>query len=107
MPFRRPFRDVIDRQLALFEREHADLLQEIAAAERAYDRSERDEAEERYGDFVDLVETAGEALAAAARELLDDSTALAEARAGARRARETLTWDAAAAAHLALYRELT
>jgi len=48
-----------------------------------------------------------EALAAAARELLDDSTALAEARAGARRARETLTWDAAAAAHLALYRELT
>ena len=48
-----------------------------------------------------------EALAAAARELLDDSTALAEARAGARRARETLTWDAAAAAHLALYGELT
>ena len=47
-----------------------------------------------------------QALAAALRELLDDPDALAEARAGARRAREQLTWDAAAAAHLALYREL-
>jgi len=47
-----------------------------------------------------------EALAAAVRELLDDSDALGEARAGARRARETLTWDAAAAAHLELYGEL-
>jgi glycosyltransferase involved in cell wall biosynthesis len=54
------------------------------------------------------VVTAGdvEALAAAVRELLDDSSALADARAGARRARATLTWDAAAAAHLALYEEL-
>jgi glycosyltransferase involved in cell wall biosynthesis len=47
-----------------------------------------------------------DALAAALRELLDDGEALAEARAGAQRAREALTWDAAAAAHLALYREL-
>jgi glycosyltransferase involved in cell wall biosynthesis len=46
------------------------------------------------------------ALAAAVRELLDDSTALADARAGARRARDSLTWDAAASAHLALYEEL-
>src|ERR687897_1829779 len=45
-------------------------------------------------------------LAAAVRELLDDAGALAEARAGALRAREALTWDAAAAAHLDLYREL-
>ena len=28
-----------------------------------YNRAERDEAEERYGDYVDLVETATEALA--------------------------------------------
>jgi glycosyltransferase involved in cell wall biosynthesis len=48
-----------------------------------------------------------EALAAAIRELLDDPAALADARAGARRAREALTWDASAAAHLDLYRELT
>jgi glycosyltransferase involved in cell wall biosynthesis len=48
-----------------------------------------------------------EALTAAAGELLGDRVALEEARAGARRAREELTWDAAAAAHLELYRELT
>jgi glycogen(starch) synthase len=48
-----------------------------------------------------------EGLTAALRELLDDADALAEARDGARRAREELTWDAAAAAHLALYEEIT
>jgi glycosyltransferase involved in cell wall biosynthesis len=48
-----------------------------------------------------------DALADAARELLDDSAALAAARAGAERARAELTWDASAAAHLELYRELT
>jgi glycosyltransferase involved in cell wall biosynthesis len=47
-----------------------------------------------------------EALADAAGELLGDRAALEAARAGARRARETLTWDAAAAAHLQVYREL-
>jgi glycogen(starch) synthase len=45
-------------------------------------------------------------LADALRELLDDPHALADARRGAMRAREELTWDAAAQAHLALYREL-
>jgi len=45
-------------------------------------------------------------LATALRELLTDPTALASARAGAARARDELTWDAAAAAHLALYEEL-
>jgi glycosyltransferase involved in cell wall biosynthesis len=47
-----------------------------------------------------------DALAAAIRELIDDDSALGEARAGAERARTTLTWDAAATAHLELYREL-
>jgi glycosyltransferase involved in cell wall biosynthesis len=46
------------------------------------------------------------ALGRALRELLEDGDALAEARAGAQRARETLTWDAAAAAHLDVYDEL-
>lgn len=47
-----------------------------------------------------------EGLAEAIRELLSDRDALERARAGARRARETLTWAASAAAHLELYREL-
>ncbi len=46
------------------------------------------------------------ALSAALGELLNDPDALAEAREGAVRSREALTWDAAAAAHLALYEEL-
>jgi glycosyltransferase involved in cell wall biosynthesis len=48
-----------------------------------------------------------DALTEAARELLDDADALTRAREGARRARETLTWEASAQAHLDLYRELT
>jgi glycosyltransferase involved in cell wall biosynthesis len=48
-----------------------------------------------------------DALASATRELLANSAELEAARAGARWARETLTWDSAAAAHLALYEELT
>ena len=47
-----------------------------------------------------------DALVEAARELLDDGEALERAREGARRARAELTWDAAAAAHLEVYREL-
>ena len=35
--------------------------QALIAAERAYNRAPRDEAEERYGDYVDLVETGAEA----------------------------------------------
>ena len=46
------FEDVIRRQLDLFESEHADLIAEC------------EEAEERYGDYVDLVETGTEELAA-------------------------------------------
>jgi glycosyltransferase involved in cell wall biosynthesis len=47
-----------------------------------------------------------EALTEAVRELLDDPDALEQARAGAERARSELTWDAAARAHLEVYREL-
>jgi glycosyltransferase involved in cell wall biosynthesis len=48
-----------------------------------------------------------DALAEAVRELLTDRDALAAARAGARRAREELTWDASARTHLDLYGEIT
>jgi glycosyltransferase involved in cell wall biosynthesis len=47
-----------------------------------------------------------EALAAAIAELTADPAALAAAREGAQRARAELTWEASAAAHLDLYREL-
>jgi glycosyltransferase involved in cell wall biosynthesis len=39
-------------------------------------------------------------------ELLSDPEALARARAGAERARDELTWDASAHAHLAVYEEI-
>jgi hypothetical protein len=60
---RRRFGDLVARQLDLFEREQAGLLAQCANAERAYDRAPRDEAEERYGDYVDLVDTGTELLA--------------------------------------------
>jgi hypothetical protein len=57
------FADVIERQLDLFEREHSGLIEDCRAAEQAYHSAPRDEAEERYGDYVDLVETGTEVLA--------------------------------------------
>jgi predicted translin family RNA/ssDNA-binding protein len=54
---------VIRRQLDLFEREHGDLLRRSAEAKRAYDAADRDEAEERFGDYMDLVDEATEELA--------------------------------------------
>jgi class 3 adenylate cyclase len=57
------FSDVIRRQLDLFAQEEAELIADCEEAERAYDAAEREEAEERYGDYQDLVETGTEALA--------------------------------------------
>jgi hypothetical protein len=57
------FADVVSRQLDLFEREQGGLIDDCVAAERAYNQAPRDEAEERYGDYVDLVETGTELLA--------------------------------------------
>jgi hypothetical protein len=75
---RRRFGDLLDRQLRLFEQEHAGLLADCTAAERAYDRAPREEAEERYGDYLDLVETATVILAQlrdAYAETLDEAAA--------------------------------
>jgi len=72
------FADTIERQLDLFEREHRGLIDDCVAAERAYNRADRDEAEERYGDYVDLVETGTEVLADLRDNFastLDDETA--------------------------------
>jgi isocitrate dehydrogenase kinase/phosphatase len=76
--FRRRFADVASRQLELFEREYAGLIRECDEAEHAYDRAPRDEAEERYGDYMDLVETGTETLAELRdnyARTLDDDTA--------------------------------
>jgi hypothetical protein len=51
------FAEVIERQLDLFLGEHAGLIHDTEAALRAYNDASREEAEERYGDFLDLVET--------------------------------------------------
>lgn len=65
MIFRRRerFGDVIARQLDVFAADEADLLAECRTREREYDRAPREDAEEAYGDYMDSVEAATEALA--------------------------------------------
>jgi hypothetical protein len=60
---RNPFREVVGRQLELFVQDEATLLEECREKARSYERARREEAEEAYGDYVDAVETATEALA--------------------------------------------
>ncbi len=55
--------EVIARQLDLFVREHADVIEEARERLAFYNRADRDEAEELYGDYVDAVETGTELLA--------------------------------------------
>jgi hypothetical protein len=57
------FADVISRQLDLFVRDNLDLLEACDAAERVYELAERGEAEERFGDYQELVEDGTEILA--------------------------------------------
>jgi uncharacterized protein YukE len=57
------FRDVIARQLDLFVEDEAELLEECREKFQAYSSAARDDAEEAYGDWVDVVEAATEALA--------------------------------------------
>ena len=60
---RDPFRDVIARQLDLFVEDEADLLEECREKFRVYNSADREDREEAYGDFSDVIETATEALA--------------------------------------------
>jgi hypothetical protein len=57
------FAELIERQLDLFEEEDADFLARVDAAERAYDRADRADAEEVFGRFQELVEFGTETLA--------------------------------------------
>jgi len=96
-----PYRAELDQSGAL--------LQALGAGVPAvvYDVGGLGEVVERFG--AGRVVTSGDlgGLSRALGELLGDATALADARAGAERARSTLTWDEAAKAHLGLYRSLS
>ena len=85
------------------------LLQALGAGVPAvvYDVGGLGEVVERFAAGRVVAPGDVDGLSAALRELLDDRDALAAAREGATRARDELTWDAAAAAHLSLYEELT
>ena len=57
------FAEVISRQLDLFVHDNLELLEACDGAELAYERAERDGAEERFGDYQELVEDGTEILA--------------------------------------------
>ena len=54
---------VVAAQLDLFVEEHGELLEDCERALAAYNGAPREEAEGRYGDYLDLVETGNELLA--------------------------------------------
>jgi hypothetical protein len=57
------FAELIERQLDLFEREDAAFLARVDEAERGYDQADREDAEEAFGRFQELVEFGTETLA--------------------------------------------
>jgi glycosyltransferase involved in cell wall biosynthesis len=84
------------------------LLQVLGAGVPAivYDIGGLGEVVGRFGAGAVVAPGDVEGMSGALARLLGDAEALATARRGAERAREELTWDASAAAHLELYREL-
>jgi septation ring formation regulator EzrA len=84
---RRPYRDVIERQLDLFESGDADLLDDVDGALERYNAAEADEAEELYGDYQLAIEAAtdrlGELREAFARTLDDPEPYVREFNAAA------------------------
>lgn len=84
------------------------LLQVLGAGLPAivYDIGGLGEVVGRYGAGAVVEPGDVEGMSAALHTLLHDPDALATARAGAERARDELTWDASAAAHMDVYREL-
>ena len=95
-----PYRAELDQSGAL--------LQALGAGVPAvvYDVGGLGEVIERYGAGLSVPPGDVAALRDALERLLHDDEALATARAGAERARAELTWEAAAAAHVDVYREL-
>jgi hypothetical protein len=61
--FRRRFADIVHRQLDLFEEEYSDVITEADEAEAAYEDAGREDSEELFGDYMDVVESGAEVLA--------------------------------------------
>ena len=64
LPGRARFGDVISRQLAMFMTDQHDLLLAVEQARVSYTHARAGDAEELYGDYMDLVEQAEEELLA-------------------------------------------
>jgi hypothetical protein len=61
--FRRSrFQELVQRQLDLFAADESALLEEAADADAAWTAAEREETEERYGDFQLVVDAIGDRL---------------------------------------------
>lgn len=58
------FSDVIKRQLELFEQDQRAVIEDVETALQKYNQAGADEAEARYEEYLDLVETGTEELAA-------------------------------------------
>jgi hypothetical protein len=72
------FADLVRRQLDLFDADEAELLADAAAAEAAWTSSDRDDAEERYGDLQLVLDALGDRLLDVRETYaatLDDATA--------------------------------
>jgi hypothetical protein len=83
--------ELVRRQLDLFAEDEADLLREAEEAERRYDETDRDAAEEAYGDFQLVLESVAEQLGELRdtyAATLDEDTADAYAQAFVRAARK-------------------
>jgi hypothetical protein len=59
---RDPFAELVERQLALFAEDEAELLAEAVEAEDAWNRAGRDGAEEAYGDYQLVVDAIADRL---------------------------------------------
>jgi glycosyltransferase involved in cell wall biosynthesis len=96
-----PYREELDQSGALLRALGA------GVAVAAYDAGGIAEPVERFRAGVVAPPDDVDALTEGVRALIADRGALEDARAGARRAADELTWDASAAAHLELYEGLT
>jgi hypothetical protein len=59
---RDPFTELVERQLALFAADEAELLEEALEAEAAWNRAGREAAEEAYGDYQLVVDAIADRL---------------------------------------------